>query len=148
MMQRTFNSELKKNLKTENGESDKPSLRFRRTTQYLSDDFDIRPLIEECSENYQKPFQSAGLVGLHTCGNLAATSMRIFANSKEIPFICNVGCCYHLLSEVFHDNTEDTTAGFPMSGFLRSRKLLLGRNARMVSSQPLERYAAENKVII
>lgn len=146
MMQRTFNSELKKNLRTENHENEKPSLQFRRTTQYLSDDFDIQPLIEECCETFQQSFQSSGLVGLHTCGNLAATSMRIFSNSPQIPFLCNVGCCYHLLSEVFHGNNEDTAAGFPMSNYMRSKKFGLGRNARMVSSQPLERYAADNKV--
>ncbi|KAK4293153.1 hypothetical protein Pmani_034130 [Petrolisthes manimaculis] len=45
-----------------------------------------------------------GLVGLHTCGNLAPTSMRLFLSNPKVSFLCNVGCCYHLLEEEFAEN--------------------------------------------
>lgn len=43
------------------------------------------------------------LTGLHTCGNLASTSMEVFVNSEELKVLCNVGCCYHLLDEKYLD---------------------------------------------
>ncbi|XP_042860929.1 methyltransferase-like protein 25 isoform X2 [Penaeus japonicus] len=45
-----------------------------------------------------------GLVGLHTCGNLAASSIRLFISNSKVKFICNVGCCYHLIEEEFYEN--------------------------------------------
>lgn len=46
-----------------------------------------------------------GLVGLHTCGNLASSSLRLFVANPRVHFLCNVGCCYHLLEEEFSRNT-------------------------------------------
>ncbi|KAK8395905.1 hypothetical protein O3P69_005792 [Scylla paramamosain] len=46
-----------------------------------------------------------GLVGLHTCGNLASSSLRLFVANPRVHFLCNVGCCYHLLEEEFSKNT-------------------------------------------
>ncbi|XP_050696122.1 protein split ends-like isoform X2 [Eriocheir sinensis] len=46
-----------------------------------------------------------GLVGLHTCGNLASSSLRLFVSDPRVAFLCNVGCCYHLLEEEFSRNT-------------------------------------------
>ncbi|NXP46394.1 MET25 protein, partial [Heliornis fulica] len=43
------------------------------------------------------------MVGLHTCGDLAANTLRIFAAKPEIKAVCSVGCCYHLLSEQFEN---------------------------------------------
>ncbi|XP_069158797.1 probable methyltransferase-like protein 25 [Procambarus clarkii] len=45
-----------------------------------------------------------GLVGLHTCGNLASSSLRLFVSNSEVHFLCNVGCCYHLIEEEFSKN--------------------------------------------
>ena len=82
-------------------------------------------------------------LGLHTCGNLASTSAKLFVHSPLSSFFCNVGCCYHLLDELDNANGEP---GFPLSQQLKELGYALGRNARMVSSQPLERYASEKKV--
>ncbi|MPC56439.1 Methyltransferase-like protein 25 [Portunus trituberculatus] len=46
-----------------------------------------------------------GLIGLHTCGNLASSSLRLFVANPRVHFLCNVGCCYHLLEEEFSRNT-------------------------------------------
>ena len=46
-----------------------------------------------------------GLVGLHTCGNLASSSLRLFIANPKVNFLCNVGCCYHLLEEEYSRNT-------------------------------------------
>ena len=39
-----------------------------------------------------------GLVGLHPCGDLATTLLRIYSLHKEAKFICIVGCCYMKLT--------------------------------------------------
>lgn len=39
------------------------------------------------------------LVGLHTCGDLAPTAIKIFLNDSNVKALCLVGCCYHLLSQ-------------------------------------------------
>lgn len=46
-------------------------------------------------------FQDAVMVGLHTCGDLAPSTLRMFVAKPELAAVCSVGCCYHLLSEEF-----------------------------------------------
>lgn len=41
------------------------------------------------------------MVGLHTCGDLAPSTLRMFVAKRELLSVCSVGCCYHLLSEEF-----------------------------------------------
>ena len=41
------------------------------------------------------------LTGLHTCGNLAPNIFRIFLANPDARVLCNVGCCYQLLTEEF-----------------------------------------------
>lgn len=49
-----------------------------------------------------------GIVGLHTCGDLAAASLEHFLNAQNARFLVNVGCCYNCLSD----------KGFPLSDHL------------------------------
>ena len=82
------------------------------------------------------------MIGLHTCGDLAATCIRLFCESDSDSLV-NVGCCYHLVSCAtnYIDYTGDVSAycfpadrlpshlnfssqpkpkhfGFPLSNFL------------------------------
>jgi len=41
------------------------------------------------------------LTGLHTCGNLSADILRLFGATPSAEVVCQVGCCYNLLSERF-----------------------------------------------
>lgn len=68
-------------------------------------------------------FQDAVVVGLHTCGNLAPSTLRMFAAKAELAAVCSVGCCYHLLSEEFdpamkgnHTQTHTHTSHFFLGG--------------------------------
>ncbi|XP_041071899.1 methyltransferase-like protein 25 isoform X3 [Carcharodon carcharias] len=84
------------------------------------------------------------MVGLHTCGDLASDTLRIFMTKPELKAVCSVGCCYHLLSEEFElsgDSKECCQGpwGFPMSQYLRGNVWRCGRNARMSACLPLER---------
>ncbi|XP_075284459.1 putative methyltransferase-like protein 25 isoform X1 [Opisthocomus hoazin] len=73
------------------------------------------------------------MVGLHTCGDLAANTLRIFTAEPEIKAVCSVGCCYHLLSEQFENQEEcpEDVWGFPMCQYLKDKGWCCGRNARM-----------------
>lgn len=100
------------------------------------------------------------LLGLHTCGDLAPISLRMFTTVPTVKAIINVGCCYNLLTERFpssdtpafsqylseiglneHNSTLDHTftsspdAGFPMSDYLKNAfpEFYLGRMARTLA---------------
>ncbi|NXF08051.1 MET25 protein, partial [Smithornis capensis] len=83
------------------------------------------------------------MVGLHTCGDLAANTLRLFTAKPEIKAVCSVGCCYHLLSEQFENQEEccDKVWGFPMCQYLKDKGWCCGRNARMSACLALERVA-------
>ncbi|XP_009954587.1 PREDICTED: methyltransferase-like protein 25 [Leptosomus discolor] len=83
------------------------------------------------------------MVGLHTCGDLAANTLRIFTAKPEIKAVCSVGCCYHLLSEQFENEEEcpEEVWGFPMCQYLKDKGWCCGRNARMSACLALERVA-------
>lgn len=98
------------------------------------------------------------LVGLHTCGDLAAASVRIAAEVEAVRGLVNVSCCYHLLSENLPQVSSSFTSyqtrvgvsrtgeglertfvaekgGFPLSNFLRVQfsDFYLGRLARVLA---------------
>lgn len=95
------------------------------------------------TENSQNTNMNLMLTGLHTCGTLASTSLDLFVNNYCLKSICNIGCCYHWLDEEFHNEsnsrTDPVTYGFPKSEYLRSRNMSLGRTARTLASQSVDR---------
>lgn len=91
--------------------------------------------------------EKMGLIGLHTCGNLAANSLQIFLANDAMKFCCNVGCCYHLLDEEFEENGDEKIPCFPLSEKLNDMKFSLGRNARMVAAQPMDRTIYNQQVL-
>ena len=38
------------------------------------------------------------MIGLHCCGDLTPSMLRIFSNSEEVRGLVVVGCCYNHLS--------------------------------------------------
>lgn len=49
------------------------------------------------TEKFNAPGETSagfGLIGLHPCGDLAATLLRFYEAEEEARFICIVGCCY------------------------------------------------------
>lgn len=128
---------------------------YQRSTHFITPSTDFPALFRQ-----HFPEATASTVfclsGLHTCGNLAPSCLQIFAKNAAIRTLCNVGCCYHLINEQFandddvtsmDDNqpntastdTSSATFGFPMSSYLRDARQQLGRNARMLASQSLNR---------
>lgn len=64
-------------------------------TSFITADSELHDII--------KDLEDCLMVGLHTCGDLAPNTLRIFTSKSEIKGVCSVGCCYHLLSEEFED---------------------------------------------
>ena len=55
---------------------------------------------EETSRENFKLDQPFCLVGLHTCGDLCSTALRLFAGIPSARALCVVGCCYHHITEI------------------------------------------------
>ncbi|XP_056603790.1 methyltransferase-like protein 25 [Triplophysa dalaica] len=110
---------------------------FSPLTSYVTAETELKTLITE--------LEDAVLVGLHTCGDLAPSTLRMFRAKQELRAVCSVGCCYHLLSEEFDPDRQecaDGVCGFPMSQFLKDQACFCGRNARMSACLALERVSA------
>ncbi|KAG8578187.1 hypothetical protein GDO81_010415 [Engystomops pustulosus] len=105
-------------------------------TSYVTADTELHDIITDLEESM--------MVGLHTCGDLAPNTLRIFTSKPEIRAVCSVGCCYHFLSEQFDEAGKEQKTeswGFPMSQYLKERRWYIGRNARMSACLALERVA-------
>lgn len=108
---------------------------YKQATMFINDNVNIKELV---SNIFLSKITDIGLVGLHTCGDLSASCLRLFVANEDIKTICNVGCCYHFITEKFEG--EDTNNyGFPLSNLLQSKKLVIGRAARMIAAQSIER---------
>ncbi|KAK5668844.1 hypothetical protein QVD99_004626 [Batrachochytrium dendrobatidis] len=80
------------------------------------------------------------LIGLHTCGDLAPSTLRQFINGTA-KVLCNVGCCYNHITETYtSDNVPLNCTGFPLSKHIRSTHLQLGFSARMTACQATCRW--------
>ncbi|CAM4487013.1 unnamed protein product [Caretta caretta] len=104
-------------------------------TSYVTAETELRDIITD--------LEDCIMVGLHTCGDLAPNTLRIFTAKPEIKAVCSVGCCYHLLTEEF-ENQKDCSPGlwgFPMCRYLKEEGWCCGRNARMSACLALERVA-------
>ena len=102
----------KKGLSDSDREGDKPKpvpASLVTLTKFVEESSDLAHLVEE-----HLPGQSdrLGIVGLHTCGDLAPTSIRTFLHTEKARLLCNVGCCYNHL----------TSLGFPLSKYLQLSK--------------------------
>uniref|UniRef100_A0A1B0C8U1 Methyltransferase domain-containing protein n=2 Tax=Lutzomyia longipalpis TaxID=7200 RepID=A0A1B0C8U1_LUTLO len=68
------------------------------------------------------------LSGLHTCGDLAVSCLEIFTQDPSVRYLCNIGCCYNLLTR------------FPVSTFLSSDvSFILSPKAKMLACQSLNK---------
>ncbi|XP_049892621.1 methyltransferase-like protein 25 [Epinephelus moara] len=112
------------------------SIVFSPLTSYVTAETELRELIGE--------LEDAVMVGLHTCGDLAPSTLRMFVAKAELAAVCSVGCCYHLLSEEFDPAGQECLrgmCGFPLSQYLRDQSWFCGRNARMSACLALERVS-------
>ena len=89
------------------------------------------------------------LTGLHPCGDLTPTLLRLFKNINQIKELIFIGCCYNKLSENPHffnlakkDNNDQILSqsieyGFPISNYLLTKnKIKFHLSNTYISSNP------------
>ncbi|KAL3289940.1 hypothetical protein HHI36_023323 [Cryptolaemus montrouzieri] len=76
-----------------------------------------------------------GLVGLHPCGDLGPTLLRLFNEISNIKYINIVGCCYMKLS-----TNRCLNVGFPLSKFCKNNNYQLCYNSREIACHAIENY--------
>ncbi|XP_038073426.1 methyltransferase-like protein 25 isoform X2 [Patiria miniata] len=136
-----------KNNTTKNGS------RFCSVTAFVEPSTSLASVVsrnsEEAEQENEVPFM---LIGLHTCGDLAPSTLRLFVHNDTARVLLNVGCCYQKLSEEFETGgwhvpeTKPEACGFPMSHFLRSKGIKVTRPARMLASMAADRIATSQVV--
>ncbi|XP_048214645.1 probable methyltransferase-like protein 25 isoform X2 [Perognathus longimembris pacificus] len=128
-------SEAHKARRKMTSKSNEPCI-YSPLTSFITADSELHDII--------KDLEDCLMVGLHTCGDLAPNTLRIFTSKSEVKGVCSVGCCYHLLSEEFEDQPKECPQekwGFPMCSYLKEERWCCGRNARMSACLALERVA-------
>lgn len=126
----------------------------RFAAAYITEHTDIANIVRDKFPEFAHRDVKLLLTGLHTCGNLGPDSLRIFVQQSSTAAVFNVPCCYHLLTEavdgqlfdVFQRDYggEGTRQGFPMSEYMRGYNL--GRNARMLAAQSIDRVVNERQL--
>lgn len=111
---------------------DKDALKLIHVTDFITQE-NASTILSKWSDHPQQ--EKWLLCGLHTCGDLASHMLRLFTTSSEMTCFVDVGCCYHFLTESV---TEQ--AGFPVSQFVRSKKMQLGPRATMLACQAPARW--------
>lgn len=82
-----------------------------------------------------------GIVGLHPCGNLGSTLLRLYSESSEAQFINIVSCCYMKLS------LDPTThCGFPLSAFCKQTDFQLDYLSCETACHAIENYVEKIKI--
>lgn len=131
-LQRAWNGIMKNKYKKE--EDSNMSVLYKQITYYISENIDLKKIAQDI---FKREELTLGLVGLHTCGNLGPTSIKLYNNNKNIKMLCNVSCCYHLLEK--DECSDNEFVGFPMSSFLINKQYSLSRPARMLTAQSIDR---------
>ncbi|XP_064398049.1 probable methyltransferase-like protein 25 isoform X3 [Halichondria panicea] len=120
----------------------------RKDISLTEDSLSISDLFNELSSTLSAPEDSSDsclkepfcIIGLHACGDLTSTALRMFSSLPTAAAVCVVGCCYHHITE------EGGTTGFPLCNYLRSIDAHLGRNTRMLACQTLARFTETTSV--
>ena len=66
--------------------------------------------ITEVQERRRESSENFLIVGLHTCGDLAPTLLRVFSQCHNAVGIISIGCCYMKLSHKMAKTDQGTTA--------------------------------------
>ena len=72
---------------------------YTAVTHRVTPSLPIMTIAEEVSGGKLRASQPTLIVGLHTCGDLACTTLRLFANTVALRGACVVGCCYNHITE-------------------------------------------------
>jgi len=101
-------------------------------------------LIEEITKHEEiiDPQESWLTCGLHACGDLTPSMIKLFLKGTSSAFV-GIGCCYNLLTEEDHDNNEK---GFPLSDFSCNCGFELGPAAKMIACQVTPKWITQPNI--
>uniref|UniRef100_A0A0K0D5I2 Methyltranfer_dom domain-containing protein n=1 Tax=Angiostrongylus cantonensis TaxID=6313 RepID=A0A0K0D5I2_ANGCA len=89
------------------------------------------------------------VIGLHSCGDLSSSILRLFVESQNVAALILFGCCYHKLSVINEEQNDFNEAfGFPLS--LKYSELRFSRCALDLACHSNENYVMQllTKVIV
>nr|ACE75279.1 conserved hypothetical protein [Glyptapanteles flavicoxis] len=105
-------------------------------------------LIENINEIFENTFgersieEGFGLIGLHPCGDLAVTLLKLYVKQPNVKFISIVGCCYMKLTT----SGKINSLGYPLSNYLKSKSNnYLSYAALEVACHAVENYCDKMK---
>ena len=91
---------------------------------------DYSTLVNKATDlNIPTDLNGVGLIGLHACGDLSSTTIRLFAKSAS-PLLVLAPCCYHAL----------TSEGFPLSKEFAEKGYFPTMVSRMLACAPVGRW--------
>ncbi|XP_076466719.1 putative methyltransferase-like protein 25 [Babylonia areolata] len=155
-----------KRAETQTERSSKASSKHIAVTMFVDPDTCLSELVDEsintlCPEKQAQDVRLL-LTGLHTCGPLGASMLRLFVKDEAVRVVCGVGCCYQLMQERFTGDSglwqnpwkyqqesgrlmefvpDQMEGDFPLSSVLLDRKMAIGRTALNIASLALPRMA-------
>ncbi|XP_066265593.1 probable methyltransferase-like protein 25 [Branchiostoma lanceolatum] len=132
--------------KTKNRETSSKPGSFTPTTAFIHPDTDLAALVGVRNSDETPEGLRLLLTGLHTCGDLSPTMLRLFVTCPQATVLCSVGCCYNILTEQEEPGAQEEKYGFPLSQALQTKGVHLGRTVRMLSCQAVERMSAEGQL--
>lgn len=83
----------------------RPDSSYLPFTHCVRVDDDIMQLAEDHSQGKLKTDSPTLIVGLHTCGDLGSTTLRLFTRIPSLHAVCLASCCYQHISELCTDPT-------------------------------------------
>ncbi|XP_033629267.1 methyltransferase-like protein 25 [Asterias rubens] len=134
------------------------SATFCPVTAFVKPSTSLTGMVAETSQEFGKQLPSSEsevpfmLMGLHTCGDLAPSMLRLFVRNDNAKVLLNIGCCYHQITERFEtegwhvEGPRPEVFGFPMSKFMRSKGTVIARPARILACMAADRIASTQVV--
>mmetsp|Transcript_21131 Transcript_21131/g.34954 ORF Transcript_21131/g.34954 Transcript_21131/m.34954 type:complete len:283 (-) Transcript_21131:134-982(-) len=114
-----------------------PSTKYTELQEHLMRDSRITELMTQ---------NRVLLLGLHSCGDLTPTMLRLYADPhSDISALVVLGCCYNLLTESGDQTDGSSLCGYPMSTVGRDIGLHLGWRAKCLAAVSPERWSTYDK---
>jgi len=135
------NKRRRKRLNRKNEETKKSSGWVRSLCSHIDSNMQCSDFLKIVGDEDLFQNQRTMLIGLHTCGNLASTTLKLFVNS-EAEAVVNAGCCYHKLLEVgdLALRGDNERIGFPLSSHAKQWDFKFTTGARDLGCLALSQW--------
>lgn len=76
---------------------------FQTLTAKVDQDFDLRGALAQA---FNADVDKVIVCGLHACGDLTPSALRLYVRCPQSKVLCLIGCCYHLIEEEFPEDGD------------------------------------------